>query len=174
MACERFEQEGLLFVSNELEPAPRREYEAHVEACKDCRAEIESYGAIQAATGYGKFLEADTSARIDASILSRCAKPVHATSFAFFSSPLVRKFALPAFFLAFGFAGGAYFAGMFSTSSTVSSSSKTPVVQQTQVATNVVEKPNAQKPKDTATEKRHLGNLGGEGVVRVNLNNDQK
>ena len=178
MACDRFETEGLLYLSGELEADAAQSYAGHLAACEDCRVEHEEARAMSALTDKGRLFEEETTPVMDDIILKLCAKPVRPATVSIGFGAVVRRFALPVLFLAVGFGGGAYLSviAMQNTGSGPSVAVKAPAVHSEQIAAAPASAPAVGAPvkdslkPDSATLVRHpLGNLNNEGVVPVKL-----
>ena len=176
MACERFETEGLLFMSGELESGAANAYESHLATCDGCRTELGEARALSSHTDNGRMFEADTSPVMDDIILKLCSRPVRPTVALFDFGSMVRRFALPVLFLAVGFGGGAYLSVIAMSGNTASGPVATvPTVRTQQIAavpgsvTPAVSVRDSTKPDSVTDQRRPLGNLDHEGVVPVNL-----
>lgn len=176
MACERFETEGLLYLSGELEDGAANSYESHLSMCDDCRIELDDARALSSMTDKGRLFEVDTSPAMDAIIQKLCSRPVRPTVSFFDFSAMARRFALPVLFLAVGFGGGTYISVIaMSGSQPAGAVAQAPLVRTQQIAalpgtaTPAVVVRDSMKSDSLIDQRRPLGNLNHEGVVPVNL-----
>ncbi|MDR0308178.1 MAG: zf-HC2 domain-containing protein [Chitinispirillales bacterium] len=72
MACNKFEESGLLYVSEELDEHEIRQYEAHLEVCSECRYETESYKKERASFYSTQILSENPSESVDKEIIRVC------------------------------------------------------------------------------------------------------
>ncbi len=180
MACDRFESEGLLYISNELEPAARQAYDAHVPSCEECREEMSEYRALRQLTDDGRLFEVETNPAVDAVIRKVCERPAALpTTMSIGFGSMVRRFALPVLFLCVGFGGGAYMvvatSGLSGTAVAVKAPAAVPAAS-ISAAPVVAEAQPLVQPLDSAENdsvmpaSRPMGNLQSDGVVPVGLN----
>ena len=180
MGCERFETEGLLYTSGELETGAAQEYAAHVVDCTDCRDELASAASLHDMVDGGRAFEVDTPPAMDAIILKLCSCPVRpAVGSLFGFGTAVRRFALPVLFLAVGFGGGAYLSVVAMSGAASSAQlAKVPVVREQEMIAAPASAPAAVASADSLSRdslvriNRPLGNINTEGVVPVNLGNE--
>jgi hypothetical protein len=110
MECNNFEEYGLLYASGELDPAAARGYEAHLEACDECRRETEAYGRERAELYTADVLSERPSPAADAEILRLCSN-IRKTPTAFASTLFlnIKKYApVPVFLMLVMAAVGGY------------------------------------------------------------------
>jgi len=69
MACNKFEESGLLYVSDELDEHEIRQYEAHLEVCEECRYETQQYGKERLAFYSAQILGESPSVSVDKEIM---------------------------------------------------------------------------------------------------------
>lgn len=111
MACSKWEQVGLLYTSGELSEADAREYERHVEACRECREEIDMYKMEREQFYSEEMLGASPSPEVGKEILRVCGAKAQTTfSFAIFGTVVTRPVAAALLFLLLGIGTGTYVA----------------------------------------------------------------
>jgi len=110
MACNKFEEAGLLYISGELTPEEAKAYDAHVAACDECREELRLYSRERRERYQPSMFAENTPEGVDREILRLCAqrKTVPAGIGIFWM--VTRKALAPVFFLALGLGGGVYIA----------------------------------------------------------------
>jgi anti-sigma factor RsiW len=110
MECSRWVEEGLLYLSGELETEERRMFEEHKAVCSVCEEEVQLYEEEKEAVFRPQWLEVATSPELDERIRIACEKvPRPAVTTNLFGL-YVRKAVLATLFLAVGFSGGVYVA----------------------------------------------------------------
>jgi len=110
MACDRWEQSGLLYASGELSTEDSRQFGRHLESCAECRAEHETYVRERARLYGVEVLGEATSPVLDRTILEACGnarKPV--VGFRIFAL-LAAKPVMAGLFLMLGLSAGTYVA----------------------------------------------------------------
>ena len=166
MECKRWEEEGLLYSSEELNGTEKAEYEVHMASCGFCEQELASYRSLQKLTGS---LEEDTDPEIDRIVMRLCTKAVRPSAFSALSGWAV-KIGVPVMFIVAGFSGGMYLAALGGSGSTKTTVIQTAIVSKSPM---VSQPPLAQKvdsSADTSLPRRQkLNNITGQDVVPVNL-----
>ncbi|MBD3346965.1 MAG: hypothetical protein GF401_18075 [Chitinivibrionales bacterium] len=108
MECNKWEDEGLLYTSNELDGTQRSEFEKHLSECNFCSQELKSYQKEKREFFSESILGESPSPETDREILRVCSKPPRLkTSFNVFST-VMRKAAISTSLLLMGFLGMGY------------------------------------------------------------------
>jgi len=109
MACGKFEESGLLYLSGELGESEARGYESHLGECGECALETESYKREHAAFYSAEILGENPSPAVDSEILRVCAGAKGGRALAFLPMAFIRKYApIPLFLMLVMVAVGGY------------------------------------------------------------------
>jgi hypothetical protein len=85
MACSKWEEVGLLYCSRELDQKESDDFGAHMEACPECKSELELYENEQKSFYTLDILSESPSKEVDAEILRVCTAKKQYTNGTFFS-----------------------------------------------------------------------------------------
>jgi len=134
MECNKWQEEGLLYISKELDGSGKQLFENHMELCPACRGEVEQY-RFDASNFFKESLIGESpSEKINQKIIAACSQaPVLSTGFGLFSGFLFKKAIISTIFLIFGMSAGVYFTVNYfsgSSASASASSLKKPAVSQ--------------------------------------------
>ncbi|MBD3241428.1 MAG: hypothetical protein GF331_12640 [Chitinivibrionales bacterium] len=111
MACSKWEQSGLLYVSGELSDTEAREYEQHMDSCQECRSETDTYKSERGRLYSVEMLGASPSPKVDNEILRVCSVPARpVSSIGLFGALVTRPVAAALLFLLIGVGTGTYVA----------------------------------------------------------------
>ncbi|MDR2578309.1 MAG: zf-HC2 domain-containing protein [Chitinispirillales bacterium] len=109
MACNKFEEQGLLYLSGELGKSDAAEYESHLSACEECRLETESYKRESALFYTADVLGETPSPAADAAILRAGENFKKARTPVFMPMMFIKKYApVPLFLMLVMVAVGGY------------------------------------------------------------------
>ena len=72
MECNKWQEEGLLYVSREMDASQAEEYEKHVQICDVCRIEIDQYIHDKKTLFSADMLCESPSEHIDKKIIAAC------------------------------------------------------------------------------------------------------
>lgn len=108
MACNRFEESGLLYVSGELDEHEIRQFEAHLEVCSECRYETEEYKKERERFYNAKILEETPSESVDKEIIRICSVPKKRYTSLFLPLFLKKRTAAPLYIIMIMVAIGGY------------------------------------------------------------------
>ncbi len=110
MECNKWQQEGLLYVSREMEASQEEEYQEHVQLCEGCRDEIDQYIRDKKTLFSAEMLCESPSEHIDRKIIAACSSmPKVSRSITLFSTVWFKKAVISMVFLIFGTGAGVYF-----------------------------------------------------------------
>ena len=181
MECTRWEKEGLLVTSGELDEGQAREFRKHTESCPTCRAELDAYERMKQHLLAPGVLCETPSASLDSEILRVCSTPPGPTASFAFLPLFVRRAVLSALFLAVGFGGGAYFRGIRAVSrereasERIAGSATAPAPQVAGVsspAADSADSVSGHGGPDSQAVVENRGNLSLQGIVPVDLANE--
>ena len=177
MECRKWEELGLLYTAQELDPQGKRYYEEHLKTCEECRKEFDCYRGEHARFFTPEILGAAPSAKIDAEILRVCSDPrpkVRIAAPALFPA-FLRKAFVPAMFFIIGFVSVGYIVmNMENARQMPDRKANVAVERQAAAAPTTV----AQAAADSAKDSLHnpklnfaktRGNLNDKGVIPVDL-----
>ncbi|MFP4163455.1 MAG: hypothetical protein ACLFQB_06020 [Chitinispirillaceae bacterium] len=108
MACNKFEESGLLYCSNELDEHDIRRYEEHLEECEECRLEVEAYKRESTSFYAAEVLGEAPSKAVDREILRVCASAKKQHTFGLLPLFLKKTTVMSLLFFAVGFAAMGY------------------------------------------------------------------
>lgn len=130
MECNKWQEEGLLYVSREMNASQAKEYEKHVQLCDVCRNEIDQYILDKKALFSADMLCESPSEAVDKKIITACSYlPKTSRSITLFSTVWLKRAVISMVFLVFGTGAGVYFTMNYynaTTNSTALASHKTP------------------------------------------------
>ena len=110
MECNKWQQEGLLYVSREMEASQAEEYEKHVQLCEVCRVEIDQHIHDKKTLFSAEMLGESPSEHIDKKIIAACSSmPKVSRSIPLFSTVWFKRAVISMVFLVFGTGAGVYF-----------------------------------------------------------------
>ena len=118
MECNKWQEEGLLYISKELNADGMQNFQKHIEICSECRAEADQY-RYEAEKFFNRSLLSELpSEAIDNKIIAMCSQPVKVTTgLGLFSGLWLKKAVFSTMFLVFGMSAGVYFTVNYLTSS---------------------------------------------------------
>jgi len=130
MECNKWQEEGLLYISKELDFDKSKEFQRHCESCSTCRTEMQEY-TFDAKTFFKQsFIGESPSEDIDNKIIAACSQAPRMTGgLGIFSGFWFKKAVISTFFLIIGMSAGVYFTMNYftgSSSSVIASSIKNP------------------------------------------------
>jgi hypothetical protein len=130
MECNKWQEEGLLYVSREMNALQAKEYEKHVQLCDVCRNEIDQYILDKKALFSADILCESPSEAVDKKIITACSyMPKTSRSITLFSTVWFKRAVISMVFLVFGTGAGIYFTMNYynaTTNGTALASHKTP------------------------------------------------
>lgn len=107
MECRTWEEQGLLYVSGELETEQRADFERHTHVCPQCREELDAYHLLKQSFLTSEFLAESPSDSTDRKILEHAGHRPIVTSLGLFST-VIKKTTVALFLLLLGFGGTGY------------------------------------------------------------------
>jgi anti-sigma factor RsiW len=179
MACNRFEESGLLYVSGELDEHEIRQFEAHLEVCSECRYETEEYKKERASFYNPTNFEEVPSESADKEIIRVCSVSKKRYTSAFLPLFLKKRTAAPLYIIMIMVAIGGYVqyhsinaqkmsAQLLSETAVPAAASESAVTEYdiSAIASNVTD--SAALFDSAAAFSKTRGNFDMEGVVTVN------
>jgi hypothetical protein len=110
MECNKWQEEGLLYVSKEMDALQASEYGKHVQLCNACRVEIDQYLLDKKTLFSLDMLCESPSEEIDKKIIAACSQALKVTrGVTLFSSVWFKRAIISMVFLVFGTGAGLYF-----------------------------------------------------------------
>jgi hypothetical protein len=112
MECNKWEELGLLYLSEELSLSQSNEYKEHLKNCSFCSLELQQYISDKKNYFNTSLLQETTPEYLDKKIISKCSKkvlPIIPVGFYTFM-PFVKKVVISVLFFVLGAGAGAYFA----------------------------------------------------------------
>ena len=110
MECNKWQEEGLLYVSKEMNASQAAEYGKHVQLCDVCRTEIDRYLIDKNKLFSADMLCESPSEDIDRKIIAACCnRPVVSRNIPLFSTVWFKRAVISMVFLVFGAGVGVYF-----------------------------------------------------------------
>jgi hypothetical protein len=109
MECNKWEENGLLYMANELSHPLTSEFEQHLKICQCCSNELNQYSLEKIQFFTATCLCEPTPEHLDKKIISLCARPMLPTSIGLFSMPWVRRVVFSTLVFALGVGAGGYF-----------------------------------------------------------------
>jgi hypothetical protein len=107
MACDKWEEIGLLYCSNELDQQDAKLYDTHLNACTECKSEFDEYQK-ERSFFTSEFLGETPSKKVDDEIFRVCTAKKQFTSIGIFPS-LLKKSSFSVSFFLLGFIVVGYF-----------------------------------------------------------------
>ena len=108
MACNKFEESGLLYVSGELDEHEIRQFEAHLKVCSECSYETEEYKKERASFYSPANFEEVPSESVDKEIIRVCSVTKKRYTSAFIPLFLKKRAAAPLYIIMIMAAIGGY------------------------------------------------------------------
>jgi hypothetical protein len=108
MECNKWEENGLLFASRELDEAQANQFRSHLSTCSYCSNELSLYALEKTKFFSPDVLSVQTTPELDIKILTRCTA-VQPTHIGVFGSLWVKRVVFSALVFAFGAGAGGYF-----------------------------------------------------------------
>jgi hypothetical protein len=110
MECNKWQEEGLLYVAKEMDASQAAEYVKHVQLCDICRLEIDQYLTDKKTLFSTDMLCELPSEAIDKKIIAACSQaPKAAQTISLFSTVWFKRAVISMVFLVFGTGAGVYF-----------------------------------------------------------------
>ena len=182
MACNKWEEMGLLFSSGELSEEERRDFETHMLECSECTAERETYNRERKQFFSIDILGEDPSASCGAEILRVCSQGRKRLTAIQLFPLLLRKSAVSLALFLVGFTVVGYLTVRMDFSNESKSASNTIVNGEKGALHSVLAADEAaNKPLDSAVDSsrrnsinfaNQRGNLNLKGVYPVDLQNN--
>jgi len=171
MACNKWEETGLLYCSSELSEQDVKLYEAHLGECPECKDEFTQYKTERSLYFTSAILEECPSEKVDNEIKRVCAAKKQYTGIGFFPGFLKKSIFSVSFFI-LGFAVVGYF--IFNIQN---ANNQNVAVKQSKPAVEVktlAQKDSAASLKDSLKDSavyfsKNRGNLQVNGVFPVDL-----
>jgi hypothetical protein len=110
MECNKWQETGLLYLSQELRSTDVSEFQAHIDVCSVCRNEIDSFDHLQKNVLSADIFLDVPSELIDTKIIAACSKKPIVTGFSLFGVTWAKRALYSSLFLVFGLGAGLYFA----------------------------------------------------------------
>jgi hypothetical protein len=120
MECNKWDENGLLFMARELSQPLALEFEKHLISCQSCSSELNQYTLEKKQFYTATILCESTPEHLDKKILSLYSKPMVLTSIGLFSMPWIRRAVFSALVFALGVGAGGYFSFAYYQSKTSS------------------------------------------------------
>jgi hypothetical protein len=108
MECNKWEENGLLFASKELDEEQTNQFRSHLSTCAFCSNELSLYSLEKAKFFSTDILSVQTTSELDIKILTRCTA-VRSTQIGVFGTLWVKRIVFSALVFAFGAGAGGYF-----------------------------------------------------------------
>jgi len=102
MECNKWDENGLLFMARELSQPLASEFEKHLISCQSCSSELNQYTLEKKQFYATAILCESTPEHLDNKIISLCSKPMVPTSLGLFSMPWVKRAVFSALVFALG------------------------------------------------------------------------
>lgn len=112
MVCTEGSNNGLLYVSGELEAEVLDDYKAHLKECDYCKNELRIYQEERKLLFRPEMFEETPSESVDKEIVRVCTKPLQPSKMFITIPTFVKSSFLAVVVLLVGFSGGIYFAGL--------------------------------------------------------------
>jgi hypothetical protein len=110
MECNKWQEEGLLYVSKEMTASRASEYLKHVQVCDVCRVEIDQYFIDKKSLFSANMLCESPSDEINKKIIAACSfVPKASRTIPLFSTVWFKRAVISMVFLVFGTSAGIYF-----------------------------------------------------------------
>ena len=110
MECNKCQETGLLYLSQELSSSDVSEFHAHIDVCDVCRNEMESFDHLQKDVLSADLFVDVPSDSIDTKIIAACSQKPILTGFSLFGVTWAKRTLYSSLFLVFGLSAGLYFA----------------------------------------------------------------
>jgi hypothetical protein len=120
MECNKWDENGLLFMAKELSQPLASEFEKHLLSCQSCSSELNQYTFEKKQFYTPAILFETTPEHLDKKIISLCSKPMIPTSIGLFSTQWVKRAVFSTLVFALGVGAGGYFTFAFYQSKTSS------------------------------------------------------
>lgn len=176
MACNQWEEAGLLFSSNELSTSDAEAFTAHMKECNECTDEYSAYMSMKRQFFKGITIDEKTSEACDIEILRVCSRMIKPTATSFTSISLIAKrtfFSLALFII--GFISVSYISvrkndnGIKQSVQDNSATTTTLVVSVDSVGESVADSIKDSLIENGTNYAKTRGNLDFKGVVPVEL-----
>jgi len=175
MACNKWEETGLLFSSGELSADEHAEYSAHIAVCSECSEEYTMYTSMQKRFFTAPVLEAQPSAGCDAEIFRVCAdgrKKITTLTFSPFAA-IFKRTVISLSLFALGFVSVSYVTMKMnnSTMNQTANVAEVNTLQKTDSAGASTDSSSDSIIDNSVNYANKRGNMGLKGVVPVDLQN---
>ncbi len=168
MACDRWETEGLLFTSGELDEAVATSYNEHIKECEPCRDELAFYSEGKESFFSPQLLSENPSSTTDDKIIKHCSVPVKPTFFMSGIGNLVKTGSLALLVLMLGVSAPVYFSAVKSSSGESAVASVQPKAEDILTDSSIAKD---SLDKEGKVELKR-GNLNMNGVIHVELSGE--
>ncbi len=185
MACNHWEEKGLLYTAGELDDDEQNAYKQHCATCDYCQNEIQVYYMEKKNLFLPEMFEDEPSSSVDKEIIRVCSQPIKPAVTAVVFPSLIKNTIFALLILAVGFGGGAYFAGLKATTDIkraeiaptenqkiASEQNKTQTSSQVASSQNSADNSLADSLNSDSTRIFKRGNLNVQGVVPVDLTDE--
>jgi hypothetical protein len=109
MECNKWDENGLLYLAKELSQPLSSEFEQHLTSCQSCSSELNQY-TLEKKQFYSTAILCElTPEHLDKKIISLCSKPMIPTSIGLFSTQWVKRAVFSTLVFALGMSAGGYF-----------------------------------------------------------------
>jgi anti-sigma factor RsiW len=109
MECNKWEETGFLYMSNELDESKRAEFDDHLLACPSCKTEKDLYSYEKQHLFTRQHLCEPTPEHLDKKIIALCARPMVPTGLGLFSFAVMKKVVFSLIVFSLGIGAGGYF-----------------------------------------------------------------
>lgn len=109
MECNKWDENGLLYMAKELSQPLASEFEKHLLSCQSCSSELNQYTLEKKQFYTPAILCEPTPEHLDKKIISLCSRPMIPTSLGLFSMPWVKRAVFSTLVFALGVGAGGYF-----------------------------------------------------------------
>jgi hypothetical protein len=109
MECNKWDENGLLYITNELSQPVTSEFEQHLKICQCCSDELNQYSLEKKQFFTTAILCETTPEHLDKKIISLCSKPMIPTTIGLFSMQWVKRAVFSTLVFALGVGAGGYF-----------------------------------------------------------------
>lgn len=182
MECKHWNEHGLLYMSNELDVETKDAFELHIRECVICKDEVVVYNNLKEKYFVPELLEESPTRETDDEIIRVCShNKIRPTYTPFIFSTRLHQVVTSLVLLFIGFGIGSYYISNIKSSSVVSSiNNETPIIKNSTVENGGVAFKSSEGKNDTTVKnddsigvKIQKGNLTGNGIITVNIGEDQ-
>jgi hypothetical protein len=108
MECNKWEENGLLYVAGELDQGQQGKYKDHLSTCTFCSNELAEYSGLKSKFFSPELLSIQTSPQLDAKIMNLCLS-VKPASVGLLGTMWIKRIVFSTLVFAFGAGAGGYF-----------------------------------------------------------------